>query len=594
MRRTIPKPGPISGAHPVVARGEGIVQRKCPDLRQHVGNYRPEGDGSGGLKTKMRTLTYAASGAAQHAIAQHITSLVDDKVATRIFAKDYTLWGADAEPESAIRLGWVEAPAVSQPLVGDILELRDALRAEGVSRILLCGMGGSSLAPEVIAGTAGVQLTVLDSTDPEQVSAALAVRLAETAIVVSSKSGSTVETDSHRRVFEKAFSDAGIDPKTRIITVTDPGTSLDLASRKAGYRAVFNADPNVGGRFSALTAYGLVPCGLAGVDIKAFLDEAEEAARILNKDSAENIGLALGLAFGRTIPLRNKVVIVEDGSGMVGFPAWAEQLIAESTGKLGTGVLPVVAGPNAPEVTSGAEDLLVVRLVSPDADVELGENEVAIAGGLASQMMVWEFATAVAGRLLGINPFDQPDVEAAKVAARGLLDARPELTFPTFTDGAVEVRGGDWLGSATTITDAVQALLARLDADGYLSVQAYLDRLSYAPLEGIRDDLAAASNRPVTFGWGPRFLHSTGQFHKGGPAIGVFLQITAVASRDLAIPERPFTFGELIAAQAAGDAQVLSEHGRPVLRLHLTDRAAGIDQLQAVFSSLTDMAASVK
>ncbi|MFD1210500.1 glucose-6-phosphate isomerase [Arthrobacter sp. GCM10027362] len=541
----------------------------------------------------MRTLTYAASGAAQHAIAQHITTLVDDKVATRIFAKDYTLWGADAEPESAIRLGWVEAPAVSQPLVGDILELRDALRAEGVSRILLCGMGGSSLAPEVIAGTAGVELAVLDSTDPEQVSAAMAVRLAETAIVVSSKSGSTVETDSHRRVFEKAFSDAGIDPKSRIITVTDPGSPLDLASREAGYRAVFNADPNVGGRFSALTAFGLVPCGLAGVDIQAFLDEAEEAARILNKDSAENIGLALGIAFGRTSPLRNKVVIVEDGSAMAGFPAWAEQLIAESTGKLGSGVLPVVAGPNAPEVTSGAEDLLVVRLVDPDADVELGENEVAIAGGLASQMMVWEFATAVAGRLLGINPFDQPDVEAAKVAARGLLDARPELTSPTFTDGVVEVRGGDWLGSAATITDAVLALLARLGADGYLSVQAYLDRLSYAPLEGIRDDLAAASGRPVTFGWGPRFLHSTGQFHKGGPAIGVFLQVTAVSSRDLAIPGRRFTFGELIAAQAAGDAQVLREHGRPVLRLHLTDRAAGVDQLRSVFSSLTHMAASV-
>lgn len=541
----------------------------------------------------MKTLRYAASGAAQRAIARHITSLIDDEIATRIFAKDHTLWGPEAEHEAAIRLGWVEAPKVSQPLVRSILELRDALRAEGVSRILLCGMGGSSLAPEVIAGTADVQLSVLDSTDPEHVSAAMAVRLAETAIVVSSKSGSTVETDSHRRVFEKAFSDAGIDPKSRIITVTDPGSPLDLASREAGYRAVFNADPNVGGRFSALTAFGLVPCGLAGVDIQAFLDEAGEAARILNENSAENIGLALGIALGCTIPLRNKAVIVEDGSGMVGFPAWAEQLIAESTGKLGTGVLPVVAGPNAPEVTSGAEDLLVVRLVGPDVDVDLGENEIAIAGGLASQMMVWEFATALAGRLLGVNPFDQPDVEAAKVSARGLLDARPEPTPPAITEGAVEVRGGEWLGSATTITDAVQALLAQLGADGYLSVQAYLDRISCAPLEAIRDDLATVSSRPVTFGWGPRFLHSTGQFHKGGPAIGVFLQITAVSSHDLVVPGRPFTFGELIAAQATGDAQVLSEHGRPVLRLHLTDRAAGVEQLQSVFSSLTNMAASV-
>ncbi|BCW63170.1 glucose-6-phosphate isomerase [Arthrobacter sp. TS-15] len=542
----------------------------------------------------MSTISYDASGAAQQAIAQHIDGLVEEKIATRIFAKDHTLWGPDAESESAIRLGWVEAATVSQALVGDILELRDALRGEGVTRIVLCGMGGSSLAPEVIAGTAGVELTVLDSTDPEQVSAALADRLAETAIVVSSKSGSTVETDSQRRVFEKAFNDAGIDAKSRIIIVTDPGSPLDNASREAGYRAVFNADPNVGGRFSALTAFGLVPCGLAGVDIQAFLDEAEEAAEILNEDSADNIGLALGIALGGTNPLRNKIVIAEDGSGIVGFADWAEQLIAESTGKLGTGVLPVVAGPDSPEALGGAGDVLVVRLVSADADVELRENEVAIAGGLPSQMFAWEFATAVAGRLLGINPFDQPDVEAAKVAARGLLDARPEPTPAAFTDGAVEVRGGDWLGDASTASEAVQALLGQLGADGYLSVQAYLDRISHAPLEGIRDELAAVSGRPVTFGWGPRFLHSTGQFHKGGPAIGVFLQITAASATDLEIPERPFTFGQLIAAQASGDAQVLEGHGRPVLRLHLTDRAAGVAQLQEIVSALANQASALE
>jgi len=541
----------------------------------------------------MSTLSYDATGAARQAHEQHLPALLEDRIATRIFAKDHTLWGPDAEQESAVRLGWVEAATVSQPLVSEILELRDALKAEGVTRIVLCGMGGSSLAPEVIAGTAGVELTVLDSTDPEQVSAALADRLAETAIVVSSKSGSTVETDSQRRIFEQAFTDAGIDAKSRIIIVTDPGSPLDKASREAGYRAVFNADPNVGGRFSALTAFGLVPCGLAGVDIQAFLDEAEEAAEILNDDSEDNIGLALGTALGGTSPLRNKIVIAEDGSGIVGFADWAEQLIAESTGKLGTGVLPVVAGPTSPEATLGAPDVLVVRLVSADADhVQLGENEVAIAGGLPTQMMVWEFATAVAGRLLGINPYDQPDVEAAKVAARGLLDAQPEPTPAIFTDGAIEVRGGEWVADAATAEEAVSALLAELGPDNYLSVQVYFDRLAYASLEGVRDELAAVSGRPVTFGWGPRFLHSTGQFHKGGPAIGVFLQVTAASATDLAIPDRPFTFGELISAQAAGDAQVLSEHGRPVLRLHLTDRAAGVKQLQELVTSLAGQAAS--
>lgn len=540
----------------------------------------------------MSTLSYDATGAARQAHEQHLPALLEDRIATRIFAKDHTLWGPDAEAESAVRLGWVEAATVSQPLVSEILALRDALKADGVTRIVLCGMGGSSLAPEVIAGTAGVELTVLDSTDPEQVSAALVDRLAETAIVVSSKSGSTVETDSQRRIFEQAFTDAGIDAMSRIIIVTDPGSPLDKASREAGYRAVFNADPNVGGRFSALTAFGLVPCGLAGVDIQAFLDEAEEAAEILNDDSEDNIGLALGTALGGTSPLRNKIVIAEDGSGIVGFADWAEQLIAESTGKLGTGVLPVVAGPASPEATLGAPDVLVIRLVSADADdVQLGENEAAIAGGLATQMMVWEFATAVAGRLLGINPFDQPDVEAAKVAARGLLDAQPKPTPANFTDGAIEVRGGEWLGDASTASAAVSALLAQLAEDSYLSVQAYFDRLAYAGFDGVRDQLAALSRRPVTFGWGPRFLHSTGQFHKGGPAIGVFLQVTAASAMDLAIPDRPFTFGELISAQAAGDAQVLSEHGRPVLRLHLTDRAAGVTQLQELVTSLAGQAA---
>ncbi len=466
----------------------------------------------------MTTLSYDATGAARQAHDQHLPALLEDRVATRIFAKDATLWGPDAEAEASVRLGWVEAATVSQPLVADILALRDALRSEGVTRIVLCGMGGSSLAPEVIAGTAGVELTVLDSTDPEQVGAALADRLAETAIVVSSKSGSTLETDSQRRIFEHAFTEAGVDAKSRIIIVTDPGSPLDKASREAGYRAVFNADPNVGGRYSALTAFGLVPCGLAGVDIQAFLDEAEEAAEVLNDDSEDNIGLALGTTLGGTNPLRNKIVIAEDGSGIVGFADWAEQLIAESTGKLGTGVLPVVAGPASPEATLGAPDVLVIRLVAADADdVQLGENEVAIAGSLPTQMMAWEFATAVAGRLLGINPFDQPDVEAAKVAARGLLDAQPEPTPARFTDGAIEVRGGDWLGTSATAAEAVSALLAELGEDGYLSVQAYFDPASLRTA-GRHPGRARGSQPPSRHLWlGPALPALHRPVPQGGP-----------------------------------------------------------------------------
>ncbi len=539
----------------------------------------------------MGSFAITASGDALAAVESAVPALVHDRVASRLMAKDPTLWGTDAESEASIRLGWIDLFEGSRALVPDIAGLRADLQAEGVDRIVLCGMGGSSLAPEVITKEAGVELVVLDSTDPEQVRAALEEDLQRTAIVVSSKSGSTVETDSQRRLFEQAFTDAGIDAASRIVIVTDPGSPLDEASRKAGYRKVFNANPEVGGRYSALTAFGLVPSGLAGADIAALLDDAEDAAEFLGDDVDDNVGLQLGAVLGGTAPLRDKIVFADAGSGLPGFADWAEQLIAESTGKLGTGLLPVVASSDAPELAAVADDVLPVVLAPFDeapSDEMTGGTRVTVSGTLGSQLFVWEYAVAVAGRLLGINPFDQPDVEAAKKAARGLLDAQPEPAPAAFVDGAVEVRGdAGLLGSSATVADALEALLAAIPANGYLSVQAYLDRHRQAALEEIRSPLAAATDRPVTFGWGPRFLHSTGQYHKGGSPIGAYLQLTGASGADLAIPGLPFTFGELISAQAAGDAQVLADHGRPVLRLHLTDRAAGVEQLRGVVSSLT-------
>jgi glucose-6-phosphate isomerase len=534
----------------------------------------------------MTSLGFEATGAALDAIEAHVPQLVADRVASRLAAKDATLWGPEAVAEASIRLGWVDPTAAARALVEPILALRDELRAEGVDRIVLAGMGGSSLAPEVIAATADVELVVLDSTDPEMVGNALGDRLSSSVLVVSSKSGSTVETDSQRRVFEQAFSDAGLDPATRIVVVTDPGSPMEEQARAAGYRAVFTGDPQVGGRFSALTAFGLVPTGLAGVDIEELLDDAEETGEFLAEDDEDNIALCLGAALAGTRPLRDKLVFVDEGSGIVGFADWAEQLIAESTGKLGTGLLPVVAEPGDPETVADVDDVLLVRLVGEaageeDAIAEGPLNQIAVSGSLGGQLLLWEWATAVAGRLLGINPFDQPDVEAAKLAARGLLDSTPEPVPATLVDGDVELRATNGLLDGVSGLDgALEALLDALPENGYLSVQAYLDRLGYAELQGIRPELAAASGRPVTFGWGPRFLHSTGQYHKGGPAIGVYLQITGDSAADLSIPGRPFTFGELIAAQAAGDAQVLDSLKRPVLRLHLVDRQAGLRQLR--------------
>ena len=522
------------------------------------------------------SIKVVASGAAGEAVDRVVPQLVSDLVASRLTGLDSSLWGTDAEDEAGKRLGWTESVVVSMPLVPDILALRDKLHADGVNHIVLGGMGGSSLAPEVITRTYGVELTVLDSTDPGQVLAALNDRLETTAVVISSKSGGTVETDSQKRIYEKAFRDIGIDPIDRIVIVTDPGSPLDTAARADGYR-VFNADPAVGGRFSALTAFGLVPSGLAGVDIRALLREAEAVSLELAQDSVDNPGLILAAAIAGTRPLKDKLAIVADGTHIVGFADWAEQLIAESTGKIGKGLLPVVLGKRAPELALNLPDLQIVRLVRDVDDTRhVAEGEIEITGTLGAQLLTWEYATSIAGMLLGINPFDQPDVESAKIATRALLDSRPEPTEPVFVEQSIEVRGtAEVLSGATTIRGAVDALLASVGNDGYLSVQAYVDRVAHPELEKLRDVLAARLGRPVTFGWGPRFLHSTGQFHKGGPAVGVFLQITATPVEDLEIPDRPFTFGQLIQSQAAGDASVLVDHGRPVVTLTLTNPASG-------------------
>jgi glucose-6-phosphate isomerase len=509
--------------------------------------------------------------------ASLVERLVAETVASELAAQNPTLWGPEAEPEASIRLSWVTLHETSRPLLAEIDALRAELRAEGIDRIVLAGMGGSSLAPEVITSTAGVPLIVLDTTDPGQVADALAGDLSRTALVVSSKSGSTVETDSHRRIFEKAFSDNGIDAASRIVVVTDPGSPLEKASVEAGYRKVFQADPHVGGRYSALTAFGLVPSGLAGADVAALLDEAAAAASLLSTDSPTNPALVLAAALGAAHAKgAEKVVLADTGSSIKGFGDWAEQLIAESTGKNGTGLLPVVVeDPDAPGFADAGDDATPTAVGAPG-----GTAELATAGSLGGLILLWEYAVAVAGRLLGINPFDQPDVEAAKKAARALLDSARGASDsaggqPSLVDGPVEVYGAVPEGT-TTLSQALQAFVAAAPAKGYISVQAYLDRLADASAVLLRPTLARRSGLQTTFGWGPRFLHSTGQYHKGGHQNGVFLQLTGAVEKDIEVPGRPYTLGTLQRAQALGDGQVLAEHGRPVLRLHLTDRAAGL------------------
>ena len=506
-------------------------------------------------------------------------------LAKRLAERDPTIWGPDAEAEAAQRLGWLDLPESSEALLPQLRELRERLSARGIDHVVLAGMGGSSLAPEVITRTAGADLTILDSTDPHQVGAALADRIDRTVLVVASKSGGTVETDSHRRAYEQAFRNAGLtgaELAERIVVVTDPGSPLHDEAVKAGY-AVVLADPNVGGRYSALSAFGLTPSLLAGADVERLLADARVLSADLSDD--DNPGIQLGRAMGDAATAgRDKLVLADAGSGIVGFGDWAEQLVAESTGKNGTGILPVVVESiDAPGFADAGPDAFRVVL-GPGRP---GVDAAAVSGSLGAQFLLWEYATAVAGKILGINPFDQPNVAESKANTAKILDEAGDGPLPegapVLVEGAVDVHGDlAALGSPTDLAGVLNGLRGQVGPTGYLAVMAYLDRHGDDDAAGLRPRLAAASNgRPVTFGWAPRFLHSTGQFHKGGPQVGVFLQITGAVSRDVDVPGRPYTFGRLQLAQALGDLRALTERGRPVVRLHLTDRAAGIRQLLA-------------
>jgi len=522
-----------------------------------------------GLAVRADTVVAPAATEARH-------ELVAAGVPAKLAAQDPALWGPAAEAEASIRLGWINAAEISRALLPQLAELSAEL--SDLDHVVLAGMGGSSLAPEVIARTLGRPLTVLDTTDPHQVRAALTDRLDRTVVVVASKSGSTVETDSHRRAYWQAFLDAGLseaETGRRFVVVTDPGSPLEQTARDMGAYVVL-ADPDVGGRYSALTAFGLVPTALAGVDVAELLDQAAALTPSLSEADG-NPALALGALLGTAAQQgRDKVSLAEDGSGIVGLGDWAEQLIAESTGKQGLGILPVVVeSPTAPGASG--EDVLSILVGGPqDVTAPAAPGTVAVNGPLGAQFLAWEYATAIAGRIIGIDPFDQPNVTESKENTKKILESGTPMVAATFTDGPVT---GYASADVSDVESALDWLTEQVGDAGYLAVMAYLDRVGDAQAAEVRPLLASATGRPVTFGWGPRFLHSTGQFHKGGPQVGAFLQITGAVTGDLPVPGRPYTFGELQAAQAAGDRQALSGRGRPLLHLHLTDRRAGLARL---------------
>ncbi|WP_210602277.1 glucose-6-phosphate isomerase [Brevibacterium oceani] len=507
--------------------------------------------------------------------------LIDARVASRLRSQDAELFAGATDASE--RMGWVDLAEHSEELLTRIESLRSELSEQGLRTISLAGMGGSSLAPEVMAAAAGVRLEVVDSTDPNQVAEAVGTDLEHTVLVIASKSGTTVETDAVRRSFTAAFETRGIDPASRMIAITDPGTPLDRLAADEGFLATFRADATVGGRFSALSAFGLVPAGLAGADVRAIVAEAAAASDRLSADEADNPALRFGtwLSIGHARSTE-KLVLAETEPALGGLAAWVEQLVAESLGKDGQGILPVVVDSTDDIGFSDARADALLCLLGPSETPELGAPsgfEAVVDGSLGELFLFWEYATAIAGYSIGVNPFDQPDVEAAKVQARHLLDQPDsgQSTEPAFREGEIDVVAV--VGEATDLVGALQELFAEVDEYGYVAIQAYLDRLADAEAAALRPLVSTHAGVQTTFGFGPRYLHSTGQYHKGGHPNGVFLQITGDARTDLLVPGLGYGFAQLQRAQAAGDAAALGDKGRPVLRLHLSDRTRGLEQL---------------
>ena len=473
----------------------------------------------------------------------------------RISAKDYTIWGENTEAKT--RMGWVDLPTKSRELLPQLDALSAWARSKNLTEIVLCGMGGSSLAPEVIAATYGKRLTILDSTDPAQILNAVPKELAKSVIVIGSKSGSTIETKSHFAFFVDLLTKANLLPADHIVIITDPNTPLDEIARNEGYR-VINANPDVGGRFSALSAFGLVPAALIGVDISILLDDAQEALLTFNQDKSPASVIA-ALLFSSTEQIVN---FCDTKSSTPGLSDWIEQLIAESTGKNQVGRLPVV-------IESAESGINNLTIGFADGDFDL-----IVEATLGEHFILWEWVTSLLCYLLKVDPFNQPNVTEAKdrtsVILTEITEGKFKFEMPVFEDNEIAVYSNR---DIKNLSDFLQLPIS------YFAVMAYLTRGTEDEITKLRSIISNKTNMPTTFGWGPRFLHSTGQFHKGGQQNGAFIQITADSQVDVHIPNQTYSFAQLIMAQALGDAKALTERDLPLIRLHLKNRSAGITKL---------------
>jgi transaldolase/glucose-6-phosphate isomerase len=536
----------------------------------------------------------------------------------RLWHRDASLWTGSDE---ASWLGWLD-------IVDEQIAHRDQLRkvgedvqSAGFEHVLLLGMGGSSLCPEVLRMTFGKipkfpELHVLDSTDPAQVKEFEShVEIAKTLFMVSSKSGSTLEPNIFKQYFfERTKQVVGAEKAgSHFIAITDPGSKMQQVAEADRFRAIFHGRPSIGGRYSALSNFGMVPAAVMGLDTKKFLDRAAEMVRACGEGVSveENPGAVLGIILGTAAVARHDKVTIITSPGIADLGAWLEQLLAESTGKLGKGIIPVDREQLAAPEAYGNDRVFVHIRLESEADAELdgrvaalekiGHPVVRIAVAdvydLGQEFFRWEIATAVAGSILGINAFNQPDVEASKIATRNLtteyektnsLPAEKPVVedrgIKVFTDEKNAAELAKAVGGDKSLGGYLKAHLERIKAGDYFAVLGYIPMTSEheSSLQKIRHAVRDKKRVATCLGFGPRFLHSTGQAYKGGPNSGVFLQITCDDAVNLPVPGQKYTFGVVKAAQARGDFQVLAERGRRALRLHLgPDVKAGLSTLLA-------------
>jgi len=550
----------------------------------------------------------ARLGTYQVAVDTALTEMAENRILNRIWAHDHTVWKPEPT-EITNRLGWLHTAEVMSENLYRLQELAEAVRADGYTHALLLGMGGSSLAPEVFRKTFGVKggyldLAVLDSTDPGAV-LAHAERLdpARTFFIVATKSGTTAETLSFFKFFYNRVADeVGADRAgEHFLAITDPGTKLaDLADRYR-FRATFLNDPNIGGRYSALSYFGLVPAALVGLDVGRLLDRALAVASGCESCmvAGDNPGTWLGAILGELAKAGRDKATFAISPAIASFSNWVEQLIAESTGKEGRGILPVVGEPLGPPDVYGEDRLFVYLRLNGDDTHNAAIQGLEDAGhpavrlnlhdpyDLGGQFFLWEIATAVAGHRLGINPFDQPNVEAAKVLARRMVAEYTEkgtlpsgesapLTAEALKEFLAQAQPGD-------PSTALRQSSGQGSGRSYIALQAYLQPTARtdSALQALRIRLRDRFRLATTAGYGPRFLHSTGQLHKGDAGRGLFIQLTADDPRDAPIPDEAgslassITFGVLKAAQALGDRQALLGAGRRVIRFHLGEDIVG-------------------